>query len=169
MKPIFDQSFEIKSLDIVELENISKKRWLMQLHGRLWVAFHCYKQKLDHAIKNFGCNDWKKNIKPSSKWVYFSIYYKFTFSIDLTAIVRHFSSQYVQNNKDSGTDWFRLESNKEGTKWFGTCWCMHNLLKYEFKVEFDVSIFRNFCIGNEIRFQRQRILIFSPHGKNMQL
>lgn len=98
-----------------------------------------------------------------------SIYYKFTFSIDLTAIVRHFFSQYVQNNKDSGTDWFRLESNKEGTKWFGTCWCMHNLLKYEFKVEFDVSIFRNFCIGNEIRFQRQRILIFSPHGKNMQL
>lgn len=98
-----------------------------------------------------------------------SIYYKFTFSIDLTAIVRHFSSQYVQNNKDSGTDWFRLESNKEGTKWFGTCWCMHNLLKYEFKVEFDVSIFRNFCIGNEIRFQRQRILILSSHGKNMQL
>lgn len=98
-----------------------------------------------------------------------SIYYKFTFSIDLTAIVRHFSSQYVQNNKDSGTDWFRLESNKEGTKWFGTCWCMHNLLKYEFKVEFDVSIFRNFCIGNEIRFQRQRILIFSPHGKYIQL
>lgn len=98
-----------------------------------------------------------------------SIYYKFTFSIDLTAIVRHFFSQYVQNNKDSGTDWFRLESNKEGTKWFGTCWCMHNLLKYEFKVEFDVSIFRNFCIGNEIRFQRQRILILSSHGKNMQL
>lgn len=50
-----------------------------------------------------------------------------------------FRSQYVQSNKDSGTDWFRLESNKEGTKWFGTCWCMHNLLKYEFQVEFDVS------------------------------
>lgn len=50
-----------------------------------------------------------------------------------------FNLQYVQNNKDSGTDWFRLESNKEGTKWFGTCWVMQNLLKYEFKVEFDVS------------------------------
>lgn len=48
--------------------------------------------------------------------------------------------QYVQNNKDSGTDWFRLESNKEGTKWFGKCWCMHNLLKYEFKVEFEVRL-----------------------------
>lgn len=50
-----------------------------------------------------------------------------------------FNFQYVQNNKESGTDWFRLESNKEGTKWFGKCWYMHNLLKYEFDVEFDVS------------------------------
>lgn len=30
--------------------------------------------------------------------------------------------QYVQNNKASDSDWFRLESNKEGTKWFGKCW-----------------------------------------------
>lgn len=49
--------------------------------------------------------------------------------------------QYVQNNKDSGNDWFRLESNKDGTKWFGKCWCMHNMLKYEFNVEFDVRIY----------------------------
>lgn len=47
--------------------------------------------------------------------------------------------QYVQNNKENGSDWFHLESNKEGTKWFGKCWYMHNLLKYEFDVEFDVS------------------------------
>ena len=26
---------------------------------------------------------------------------------------------YVENNKAAGTDWFRLESNKEGTRWFG--------------------------------------------------
>lgn len=58
----------------------------------------------------------------------------------LFQFIHLFVTQYVQSNKDSGTDWFRLESNKEGTKWFGTCWCMHNLLKYEFKVEFDVSI-----------------------------
>lgn len=51
----------------------------------------------------------------------------------------HFPRQYVQNNKDAGNDWFRLESNKEGTKWFGKCWCIHNMLKYEFGVEFDVS------------------------------
>ena len=29
---------------------------------------------------------------------------------------------YVKTNKDSDTDWFRLESNKEGTRWFGKCW-----------------------------------------------
>lgn len=64
--------------------------------------------------------------------------------------------KYVQNNKASDSDWFKLDSNKEGTKWFGTvrikswihklflslcflqCWYVHDLLKYEFAVEFDV-------------------------------
>lgn len=50
-----------------------------------------------------------------------------------------FFSQYVQNNKSADNDWFRLESNKDGTRWFGKCWYIHNLLKYEFDVEFDVS------------------------------
>lgn len=48
--------------------------------------------------------------------------------------------QYVQNNKEADNDWFRLESNKEGTKWFGKCWYIHDLLKYEFDVEFEVSL-----------------------------
>ncbi|XP_024868657.1 ubiquitin-fold modifier-conjugating enzyme 1-like [Temnothorax curvispinosus] len=47
--------------------------------------------------------------------------------------------KYVKNNKEADNDWFRLESNKEGTKWFGRCWYMQNFLKYEFDVEFDVS------------------------------
>lgn len=47
--------------------------------------------------------------------------------------------QYVQNNKAADNDWFRLESNKEGTKWFGKCWVFQNQLKYEFDIEFDVS------------------------------
>lgn len=47
--------------------------------------------------------------------------------------------KYVQNSKSSDQDWFKLDSNKEGTKWFGKCWYVHNLLKYEFDVEFDVS------------------------------
>ena len=29
---------------------------------------------------------------------------------------------YVKTNKESDTDWFRLESNREGTRWFGKCW-----------------------------------------------
>ncbi|CRL03038.1 CLUMA_CG016334, isoform A [Clunio marinus] len=48
--------------------------------------------------------------------------------------------KYVQSNKASDSDWFRLESNKEGTKWFGKCWYVHNLLKYEFDVEFDIPV-----------------------------
>lgn len=51
-----------------------------------------------------------------------------------------FLSQYVQNNKGADNDWFRLESNKEGTRWFGKCWYIHKLLKYEFDIEFDVSV-----------------------------
>ncbi|KAK3744350.1 hypothetical protein QZH41_016483 [Actinostola sp. cb2023] len=47
---------------------------------------------------------------------------------------------YVSNNKEADNDWFRLESNKEGTRWFGKCWYIHNLLKYEFDVEFDIPI-----------------------------
>jgi len=49
--------------------------------------------------------------------------------------------QYVENNKAADIDWFRLESNKEGTRWFGKCWYIHELIKYEFDVEFDVSSF----------------------------
>lgn len=46
--------------------------------------------------------------------------------------------QYVKNNKEADNDWFRLQSNKEGTKWFGKCWYIQNFLRYEFEVEFDV-------------------------------
>uniref|UniRef100_A0A8B9ZFE5 Ubiquitin-fold modifier-conjugating enzyme 1 n=1 Tax=Anas platyrhynchos TaxID=8839 RepID=A0A8B9ZFE5_ANAPL len=45
--------------------------------------------------------------------------------------------QYVENNKNADNDWFRLESNAEGTRWFGRCWYIHELLKYEFAIEFD--------------------------------
>merc|ERR1712004_251277 len=39
--------------------------------------------------------------------------------------------KYVENNKQADNDWFRLESNKDGTRWFGKCWYIHELLKYE--------------------------------------
>uniref|UniRef100_A0A182PMP1 Ubiquitin-fold modifier-conjugating enzyme 1 n=1 Tax=Anopheles epiroticus TaxID=199890 RepID=A0A182PMP1_9DIPT len=48
--------------------------------------------------------------------------------------------QYVQNSKAADMEWFRLESNKEGTKWFGKCWYIHQMHKYEFDVEFDIPI-----------------------------
>jgi len=48
--------------------------------------------------------------------------------------------KYVETNKQQDNDWFRLESNKEGTRWFGKCWYIHDLLKYEFDVEFDIPI-----------------------------
>ena len=56
------------------------------------------------------------------------------------------SLQYVENNKNADNDWFRLESNEQGTKWFGKCWYIHNLLKYEFSVEFDVSTEFTICL-----------------------
>lgn len=48
--------------------------------------------------------------------------------------------QYVKNNKASDNDWFRLESNKQGTRWFGKCWYIHELLRYEFDLEFDIAV-----------------------------
>lgn len=33
-----------------------------------------------------------------------------------------------------------FESNKEGTRWFGKCWYIHELLKYDFGMEFDIPV-----------------------------
>jgi ufm1-conjugating enzyme 1 len=43
-------------------------------------------------------------------------------------------------NKTTDQSWFNIKSNKEGTKWFGTCWYVHELIKYEFKVQFDIPV-----------------------------
>ena len=67
-----------------------------------------------------------------------------------------YKTRYITNNKEADNDWFRLESNKEGTRWFGKCWHYHNQamnkpansmekmdifqLKYEFDVEFDIPV-----------------------------
>eukprot|EP01147_Barroeca_monosierra_P004112 gene4112-47_t len=48
--------------------------------------------------------------------------------------------KYVKTNKESDNDWFRLESNKEGTRWFGKCWIVVDLLNYEFDIEFDIPV-----------------------------
>uniref|UniRef100_A0A3B4WDN6 Ubiquitin-fold modifier-conjugating enzyme 1 n=1 Tax=Seriola lalandi dorsalis TaxID=1841481 RepID=A0A3B4WDN6_SERLL len=41
--------------------------------------------------------------------------------------------QFVEQNKAADNDWFRLESNADGTRWTGTCWFIHELLRYEFR------------------------------------
>lgn len=61
----------------------------------------------------------------------------------------------MKNNKEQDNDWFRLESNKEGTKWFGKCWYIQDLLKYEFEIEFDVS---------RIEIKRSKNVISSVSG-----
>lgn len=71
----------------------------------------------------------------------------------------------MQSNKDAGTDWFRLESNKEGTKWFGKCWVMNNLLKYEFNVEFEVRKYIKFYL--RAFNQKNYYHSFGLNGKNL--
>merc|ERR1711924_558695 len=46
--------------------------------------------------------------------------------------------KYVEINKANDNDWFKLDSNDDGTKWEGSCWYVYNLIKYEFKLEFEI-------------------------------
>ena len=47
--------------------------------------------------------------------------------------------EYVKMNKESGSDWFKLEAgNKQGTSWKGRCWVMHNFERYEFELSFEL-------------------------------
>eukprot|EP01126_Amoeba_proteus_P016537 TRINITY_DN17679_c0_g1_i2.p1 TRINITY_DN17679_c0_g1~~TRINITY_DN17679_c0_g1_i2.p1 ORF type:complete len:175 (+),score=20.04 TRINITY_DN17679_c0_g1_i2:35-526(+) len=48
--------------------------------------------------------------------------------------------KYVQLNKGQDNDWFKIESNRDGTRWFGTCWYIQNYQKYEFQVQFDIPV-----------------------------
>ena len=47
---------------------------------------------------------------------------------------------YVQSNKANDNDWFTISSNKEGTKWTGKCWYVHELIRYEFDLQFEVPV-----------------------------
>ena len=47
---------------------------------------------------------------------------------------------YVQSNKANDNDWFTISSNKEGTKWSGKCWYVHELIRYEFDLQFEVPV-----------------------------
>ena len=50
---------------------------------------------------------------------------------------------YVKICKENDNVWFSIKSNPNGTKWYGKCWYIYNMLKYEFDLQFDV---RFFCI-----------------------
>jgi hypothetical protein len=67
-----------------------------------------------------------------------------TAAVRVLSLARSFAPQlisYVQSNKAADTDWFTLSpANKEGTKWVGKCWYVHNLLKYEFDLEFELPV-----------------------------
>jgi ufm1-conjugating enzyme 1 len=41
--------------------------------------------------------------------------------------------KYIEVNKATDTDWFTIRpASKEGTRWEGKCWYVHELIKYEF-------------------------------------
>ncbi|XP_077353927.1 ubiquitin-fold modifier-conjugating enzyme 1 [Festucalex cinctus] len=48
--------------------------------------------------------------------------------------------RFVESNKAADNDWFRLESNADGTRWSGACWLVHEMLRYEFRLEFDIPV-----------------------------
>eukprot|EP00792_Barthelona_sp_PAP020_P007429 TRINITY_DN3143_c5_g3_i1.p1 TRINITY_DN3143_c5_g3~~TRINITY_DN3143_c5_g3_i1.p1 ORF type:complete len:191 (+),score=62.42 TRINITY_DN3143_c5_g3_i1:32-574(+) len=47
---------------------------------------------------------------------------------------------FVKINKENGHDWFHLEMNQGGSRWFGNCWFFYNNIRYEFRLEFDIPV-----------------------------
>ena len=45
---------------------------------------------------------------------------------------------YVTSNKANDSDWFTISSDKTGTKWSGKCWYVHELIRYEFDLQFEI-------------------------------
>lgn len=41
---------------------------------------------------------------------------------------------YIKMNKESDVDWFTITPTPDGITWKGTCWYVHNLIRYEFQV-----------------------------------
>ena len=45
---------------------------------------------------------------------------------------------YVQLNKDDDNEWFNVEPDETGIHWSGKCWYIHELVRYEFELVFDI-------------------------------
>ena len=48
--------------------------------------------------------------------------------------------KYQSVNKEAGREWFTIESNKTGTRWTGKVWVMHEHMRYEFELEFELPV-----------------------------
>ena len=59
---------------------------------------------------------------------------------DVRASGNRTRAQYQKVNKEAGNEWFTIESNKTGTRWTGKVWYVHEMLKYEFDLEFDMPV-----------------------------
>ncbi len=47
----------------------------------------------------------------------------------------------VNKNKAEDNDWFKIApQDKTGTLWKGTCWFIHEHVKYEFNLQFEVPV-----------------------------
>ena len=46
--------------------------------------------------------------------------------------------EYVRLSKENDAEWFRVECDKEGRKWQGSCWYVHDFVRHEFKLEFEI-------------------------------
>jgi len=45
---------------------------------------------------------------------------------------------YIEMNQRDDNEWFTVEPDDSGLKWQGKCWYIHELIKYEFNLEFEI-------------------------------
>merc|ERR1711907_452879 len=48
--------------------------------------------------------------------------------------------KYVELCNAMDNQWFHLESSEDGLRWWGKVWIYHEMLKYEFDIEFDIPV-----------------------------
>lgn len=54
---------------------------------------------------------------------------------EYTALIK-----YMSVCKEEDNDWFKIESNKEGVKWWGKVWVIVEMVKYEYIIEFEIPV-----------------------------
>ena len=109
------EGFEWDSLDEDEGWTQGQGGTIIELN---WRSSHMYR---------CGQPDWKRNIWDWSSKIR---WYGYAITLRSGQLIQEqwclYKTRYITNNKEADNDWFRLESNKEGTRWFGKCWHYHN-------------------------------------------